>query len=62
MSHDPIVDEVRAIRAAIAREHGNDLKAIIAALKRKEGADGRRVVSFVAASKAERVPAGRKVG
>ncbi|MBI4487080.1 MAG: hypothetical protein HY655_13820 [Acidobacteria bacterium] len=48
MSQDPIVDEVRAHRAAIAREHGNDLKAIIAALKRKEGADGRRVVSFVA--------------
>jgi hypothetical protein len=47
MSRDPIVDEVRAARAAIAREHGNDLKAIIAALKRKEGADGRRVVSFV---------------
>ena len=48
MSHDPIVDEVRAHRAAIAREHGNDLKAIIAALKRKEGTDGRRVVSLVA--------------
>jgi hypothetical protein len=46
MYQDPIVDEVRAIRATIAREHGNDLKAIIAALKRKEGADGRRVVSF----------------
>lgn len=46
MWRDPIVDEVRAHRAAIAREHGNDLKAIIAALKRKEGADGRRVVSF----------------
>ena len=48
MSQDPIVDEVRAHRAAIAQEHGNDLKAIIAALMRKEGADGRRVVSFVA--------------
>ena len=39
MSRDPIVDEVRAIRAAIAKEHGNDLKAIVAALSRKEGAD-----------------------
>ena len=48
MSRDPIVDEVRAHRTAIAQEHGNDLKAIIAALKRKQGADGRRVVSFVA--------------
>jgi len=60
MSRDPIVDEVRAARAAIAREHGNDLKAIIAALKRKEGADGRRVVSFAdrAAKKSTRRKAG----
>ena len=48
MSRDPIVDEVRAHRTAIAQEHGNDLKAVIAALKRKQGVDGRRVVSFVA--------------
>lgn len=48
MSRDPIVEEVRAQRAAIAREHGNDLKAIIAALRRKEGTSGRRVVSPVA--------------
>ena len=48
MSRDPIVDEVRAHRTAIAHEHGNDLKAIIAAFKRKQGADGRPVVSFVA--------------
>lgn len=54
MSRDPIIDEVRAHRAAIAREHGNDLKAIIAALKRKEGADGRRVVSLAR----KRVPPG----
>ena len=47
MSRDPIVDEVRAHRRAIAHEHGNDLKAIITALRRKQGADGRRVVSFV---------------
>ena len=46
MSRDPIVEEVRAIRAAIAAEHGNDLDAIIRALKRKEGADGRRVVDL----------------
>jgi hypothetical protein len=48
MSKDPIVDEVRAARAAIAAEHGNDLKRIIAAFKRKEGADGRRVVDLTA--------------
>ncbi len=48
MPRDPIIDEVRAHRTAIAQEHGNDLKAIIAALKQKQGADGRRGVSFVA--------------
>jgi hypothetical protein len=31
MSRDPIVEEVRAIRPAIAEEHGNDLKRIIGA-------------------------------
>jgi hypothetical protein len=46
MAKDPIVEEVRAIRAAIAAEHGNDLDAIIRALKRKQGADGRRVVAL----------------
>ena len=48
MSQDPIVDEIRTIRAAIAQEHGNDVKAIIAALKRNEGTGGHRVVSFAA--------------
>jgi hypothetical protein len=61
MHQDPIVDEVRAIRATIAREHGNDIKTIIAALKRKEGTDGRRVVSF-AATEAPKAPAKRKAG
>ena len=48
MVKDPIVEEVRAIRAAIAAEHGNDLDAIIRALKRKQGVDGRRVVDLSA--------------
>ena len=61
MSRDPIVDEVRAHRAAIAREHGNDLKAIVAALRRKQGADGRRVVSFVTKPESTK-PARRKAG
>jgi hypothetical protein len=30
---DPIVEEVRKHRAAIAREHGNDIAAILAALE-----------------------------
>lgn len=48
MAKDPIVEEVRAIRAAIAPEHGNDLDAIIRALKQKQGADGRRVIDLSA--------------
>jgi len=36
MTHrDPIVEEVRKHRAAIAREHGNDIEAILAALERE---------------------------
>ncbi len=46
MWRDPIVEEVRTIRAAIAKEHGNDLKALARALRRKEGADGRRIVDL----------------
>jgi len=61
MSRDPIVDEVRAHRTAIAQEHGNDLKAIVAALRKKQGADGRRVVSFVAKRESAK-PARRKAG
>lgn len=33
---DPIVDEVRKHREAIAREHGNRLDRILAALRREE--------------------------
>jgi len=61
MSRDPIVDEVRAVRAAIAAEHGNDLKRIIAAFRRKEGADGRRVVDLTAERAPKRQPQ-RKAG
>ena len=32
---DPIVEEVRKHRAAIAREHGNDLEAMLEALERE---------------------------
>ena len=35
---DPIVEEVRKHREAIAREHGNDLDAIIAAFQRRGSA------------------------
>ena len=36
---DPIVEEVRKHRAAIAREHGNDIEAILAAVE-QESDDG----------------------
>ena len=39
---DPIVDEVRKHRAAIARKHGNNLDAIIAAFQREDAADASR--------------------
>jgi|CXWL01.1.fsa_nt_gi hypothetical protein len=61
MSKDPIVDEVRAARAAIAAEHGNDLKRIIAALRRKEGTDGRQVVDLTA-KRPSKSHSKRKVG
>ncbi|WP_437335550.1 hypothetical protein [Sorangium sp. So ce394] len=34
MTPDPIVEEVRAIREAIAREHGYDIDAIFEAFRR----------------------------
>ena len=43
---DPIVEEVRKHRAAIAREHGNDLDAIIAAFQRQDAKGDRATVSF----------------
>lgn len=50
---DPIVEEVRRIRAEIAAEHGNDLHRIFEAARRRQGADGRRVVSFEPAGRIE---------
>ena len=43
---DPIVEEVRRHREAIAREHGNDLDAIVAAFERQDASDDRATVSF----------------
>ena len=44
--NDPIVEEVRRIRARIAEEHGNDLHRIFEDARRRQGAEGRRVISF----------------
>ena len=46
MGRDPIVDEVRAIREAIAEEHGNDLKAIVAHYQRQDAASVIKGVSL----------------
>ena len=46
MRRDPIVEEVRRNREAIAREHGNDLDAIVAAFQREESASGVKTVSL----------------
>lgn len=44
---DPIVEEVRKHREAIAREHGNDVAAIIEALEREDASDdGTPLLSF----------------
>ena len=46
MAQDPIIEEVRAIRDAFAKEHGYDVKAIVSALQREEAESGRQVVSL----------------
>ena len=51
--NDPIVEEVRRIRAEIAARNGNDLRRIFEDARRREGSDGRRVVSYDPANTAE---------
>ena len=46
MRRDPIVEEVRRNREAIAREHGNDVDAIVSAFQREEANSGVTTVSF----------------
>ena len=43
MSRDPIVDEVRAIRDVIAREHNYDLDSIFRMLRRQESRESPHV-------------------
>ena len=43
MSRDPIVDEVRAIREVIAREHNYDLDSIFRMLRRYESSESTHV-------------------
>ena len=51
--NDPIVEEVRRIRARIAEEHGNDLHRIFEDARRRQGAEGRRVISIDKETRAE---------
>jgi hypothetical protein len=46
MGRDPVVEEVRRNREALAREHGNDVDAIIAAFQREDATSGVTTVSF----------------
>ena len=61
MVRDPIVEEVRRIRDAIARDHDYDIKAIVRTLQRQEVESGWKLVALPA----KRLPQGegeRKVG
>ena len=46
MSRDPIIDDVRAIRDAIAREHNYDLDSIFRMLCAREMTSGRSHVTL----------------
>jgi len=46
MIRDPIVEEVRAIRDAFAKEHDYNVKSIVQALQQDEAKSGRRVLSL----------------
>jgi hypothetical protein len=48
MRDDPIVEQVRRVRAKHSREHGNDLEAIFRDMKRQEKEQGRKAVSLPA--------------
>ena len=47
-SSDPIVDEVRAARDAIAKEFDYDIDRLAEALKARQAQSGRKAVSFPA--------------
>ena len=46
MARDAIVEEVRAIREAFAKQHRYDVKAIVDALQRRQADSERRPVSL----------------
>lgn len=46
MTRDPIVEEVRAIREAFAKQYDYDVDAIVRALQKASADTGRQLVSF----------------
>lgn len=46
MPRDPIVEEVRAIREAFAKEHGYNVSAIVHALQQKQADSEKRLVTL----------------
>ncbi|MBN2358577.1 MAG: hypothetical protein JXR83_03940 [Deltaproteobacteria bacterium] len=51
MAKDPIVDEVRRIRAEQAAEYSYDLKAILVAARKRQQRSGKKVVSYASKKK-----------
>jgi hypothetical protein len=46
MNHDPIVEEVRAIREQLAARFDFDIRAIVADAQRRQAMSKRKIVSF----------------
>ncbi|HVC98083.1 MAG TPA: hypothetical protein VND64_30715 [Pirellulales bacterium] len=46
MLHDPIVDEIRAIREQLASQFNFDIRQIVADAQRRQAASKARIVSF----------------
>jgi hypothetical protein len=44
MTDDPIVEEVRRAREALAAQEGNDLRRMVAAARRRQALSGQKVV------------------
>lgn len=62
MTRDPIVEEVRAARDALARKHEYDIDAIFAALRDSEAKDGKQVVRLPARPVGEAAKAAARPG
>ena len=62
MTRDPIIEEVRSIRDAYAKEHGYDVKAIVLALQQEEATSGRQIVSLPPRRLTIEQPIARKAG